>query len=80
MIKEIDDIRLETQKVSDQIPSIPRSHMEEEGHSLLIVDLLQLPRKFSYRKYRIDLLGFAAAWLLVFLLLALGYWITMIGV
>lgn len=79
MIKEINDIPVETQEVSAHVPSIPRSRLEEGGHSLLIVDLLQLPRKFSYRRYRIDLLGFAAAWLLVFFLLALGYWITTIG-
>jgi hypothetical protein len=69
----------ETQKISEHIPPIPRSQMEEEGHALLIVDLLRLPERFSYRRYRIDVLGFLLAWLWVALLLALGYWIVRIG-
>jgi len=70
---------LETQTISHIVPPVPRSRLEEEGQSLLIVDLLRLPRIFSYRRYRLDVLGFLAAWLWVALLLALGYWLTMIG-
>jgi hypothetical protein len=69
----------EMQKVSDIVPPIPRSRLEEDGHSLMIVDLLRLPRTFSYRRYRLDILGFLAAWLWVVLLLILGYWLTRIG-
>lgn len=69
----------ETEKISDFSRAIPRSKMEEEGHSLLIVDLLRLPRAFSYRRYRLDVIGFLLAWLWVALLLVLGYWITRIG-
>jgi hypothetical protein len=69
----------EAQKLSDIARTIPRSKLEEEGHSLLIVDLLRLPRTFSYRRYRLDVIGFLLAWLWVVLLLALGYWITRIG-
>jgi hypothetical protein len=69
----------ETQKISDVAPAIPRSKLEEEGHSLLIVDLLRLAQTFSYRRYRLDVIGFLLAWLWVVLLLALGYWITRIG-
>jgi hypothetical protein len=69
----------ETQKISDAAPAIPRSKLEEEGHSLLIVDLLRLARTFSYRRYRLDVIGFLLAWLWVVLLLGLGYWITRIG-
>jgi hypothetical protein len=76
-VEPVDEI--ETQKVSDIVPPIPRSRLEEEGHSLMIVDLLRLPRTFSYRRYRLDLLGFLAAWLWVALLLILGYWLTRIG-
>jgi hypothetical protein len=68
-----------TQEMSDVAPAIPRSKLEEEGHSLLIVDLLRLARTFSYRRYRLDVIGFLLAWLWVVLLLALGYWITRIG-
>jgi len=78
MIKE-EEVIVETQKISDTVPPIPRSKLEEEGHSLLIVDLLRLPRTFSYRRYRLDVIGFLLAWLWVVLLLALGYWITRIG-
>lgn len=71
--------QIEMQTISDQVPPIPRSQMEEEGHALLIVDLLRLPRTFSYRRYRYDVIGFLLAWLWVVLLLLLGWWITRIG-
>jgi hypothetical protein len=76
-VEPVDEI--ETQKVSDIVPPIPQSPLEEDGHSLMIVDLLRLPRRFSYRRYRLDILGFLAAWLWVALLLMLGYWLTRIG-
>jgi hypothetical protein len=76
-VEPVDEI--ETQKLSDIVPPIPRSRLEEDGHSLMIVDLLRLPRTFSYRRYRLDILGFLAAWLWVVLLLILGYWLTRIG-
>lgn len=69
----------ETQKISNIVPPIPRSKLEEDGHSLLIVDLLRLHQRFSYKRYRLDVLGFLLAWLWVVLLLALGYWVTRIG-
>ncbi len=77
--EDVSENRGEMQTISDIVPPIPRSQLEEEGHSLLIVDLLRLPQTFSYRRYRIDLIGFLLAWLWVVLLLALGYWITKIG-
>jgi hypothetical protein len=69
----------EMQTVSEIVPPIPRSQLEEDGYALLLVDLLRLPRRFRYRRYKIDVLGFLAAWLWVLLILALGYWITRIG-
>jgi hypothetical protein len=75
----IEEEKIEPRKISDNVPLITRSKMEEEGHSLLIVDLLRLARTFSYRRYRLDVIGFLLAWLWVALLLALGYWITRIG-
>lgn len=71
--------KVEMERISDLYPAVPKSELEENGHSLLIVDLLRLPRKFSYRRYRLDALGFAAGWLWVVLLLLLGYWLTKIG-
>jgi hypothetical protein len=76
---EENKISSETQKISDVATQIPLSKLEEEGHSLLIVDLLRLARNFSYRRYRLDVIGFLLAWLWVVLLLALGYWVTRIG-
>jgi len=76
---EENKLTFDTPKTSDVAPPIPRSKLEEEGHSLLIVDLLRLARTFSYRRYRLDVIGFLLAWLWVALLLALGYWITRIG-
>jgi hypothetical protein len=75
----IEEEKIEPRKILDNGPLITRSKMEEEGHSLLIVDLLRLARTFSYRRYRLDVIGFLLAWLWVALLLALGYWITRIG-
>ena len=69
----------ETQIISPHMPPIPHSPLEEDGHALLLVDLLRLPRTFTYRRYRLDVLGFLLAWLWVVLLLALGYWIARIG-
>lgn len=53
--------------------------LEEQGHSLLIVDLLSLPKKYSFKRYRIDIVGFAAAWLFVFVILFLTIWLAKIG-
>ena len=78
MASETNDL-VETQTISGHVPPIPRSQMEEAGHALLIVDLLRLPRTFSYRRYRLDVLGFLLGWLWVVLLLLLGWWITRIG-
>jgi hypothetical protein len=76
---EENEVNSETQKISDVAHAIRRSKLEEEGHSLLIVDLLRLPRTFSYRRYRLDIIGFLLAWLWVVLLLALGYWVARVG-
>ena len=69
----------ERSSVTSQADSLPLSQMEEDGHSLLIVDLLRLPRRFSYKRYRLDVIGFLLAWLWVVLLLALGWWVARIG-
>ena len=68
-----------SQTVSNLVPPSPPSRMEENGHSLLIVDLLRLPQRFSYKRYRLDVIGFLLAWLWVVLLLALGWWVARIG-
>ncbi|MGE5351926.1 MAG: sodium:solute symporter family protein [Acidobacteriota bacterium] len=46
--------------------------LEENGHSLLLVDLLSLNKKFSYKRYREDIVGFAWASLFVIGIFGLG--------
>ncbi|MFZ4621912.1 MAG: sodium:solute symporter family protein [Bacteroidota bacterium] len=52
---------------------------EEEGHSLLFVDFLSLPRKFSFKKYKVDVIGFAFAVLFVLGILGIGFYTAGIG-
>ena len=46
--------------------------LEENGHSLLLVDLLSLHKKFSFKKYRIDIVGFGWAVLFVIGIFLIG--------
>ena len=61
--------RLHTPVSVDDAPEAERkvraAHAEAHGEGLLLADLGQLHRTFSFRRYRIDLLGAAAALLLV---------------
>lgn len=43
-------------------PDVP---LEDQGHSLLVVDMLSLFRRFSFQRYRVDILGFIAAAILI---------------
>lgn len=47
--------------------------LEENGHSLLTVDLLSLHKKFTFKRYRIDVVGFLYAVLFVIFILGIGY-------
>ncbi|MFQ5606210.1 MAG: sodium:solute symporter [bacterium] len=51
----------------------------EKGHSLLIVNLLKLIKNFGYKKYKVDLIGFVLAWMIVFLIIAVTVWFAGIG-
>jgi Na+/proline symporter len=53
--------------------------LEENGHSLLLVDLLSLHRKFSFKKYRVDIVGFMWALLFVIGIFALGIIVAGLG-
>lgn len=53
--------------------------LEEQGHSLLVVDLLSLYKKFTFRRYSIDLKGFGLAMLFVVIIFALGLITANIG-
>ena len=46
--------------------------LEESGHSLLVVDLLSLTKKFSFKRYSIDLKGFGLAVVFVLVIFAIG--------
>jgi Na+/proline symporter len=53
--------------------------LEENGHSLLLVDLLSLHKKFTFKRYKTDLVGFGWAMLFVLAIFALGLIIAGIG-
>ena len=46
--------------------------LEENGHSLLLVDMLSLYKKFTFKRYREDIVGFAWAAVFVIAIFALG--------
>lgn len=57
----------------------PAPDPEAEGKGLLVVDLLSLPRRFSYRRYREDIVGFLAACAVVAALIAVALACAAIG-
>lgn len=52
-------------------PSSENESLEENGQSLLLVDLLSLHKKFSFKRYREDLVGFG--WAILFVLGIFGF-------
>jgi Na+/proline symporter len=64
-------IMLEGESVIDRKAGEKHESLEEHGHSLLLVDLLSLPRTFSIRRYRVDVTGFL--WAVLFVLAILGF-------
>jgi Na+/proline symporter len=57
----------------------PETSLEEQGHSLLLVDLFSLRRTFSFRKYRVDILGFVAATVLILVIIGSGLFLSRLG-
>lgn len=53
--------------------------LEEYGHSLILVDLLSLKSKFSFKKYKVDIIGFNLAILFVIAIFSLGFLISKLG-
>jgi Na+/proline symporter len=53
--------------------------LEEDGHSLLLVDLLSLKATFTWKRYRVDLIGFAKASAYVVIILAIAILTTYLG-
>jgi Na+/proline symporter len=73
------DMMLEGESVrsASGIPSTVSQ--EEEGHSLLFVDLLSLRQKFTWKRYRVDVIGFGMAVLFVLCILGIGFFSAGIG-
>jgi hypothetical protein len=53
--------------------------LDEQGHGSLLRDLLRLSRTFSLRRYRVDLIGFALAWLLAISMIGFYFWMSRWG-
>ena len=56
-----------------------KASLEENGASLLIVNLLSIKDKFSLKKYKVDIYGFAAAVLLVIVIIGIGLFTSSLG-
>lgn len=53
--------------------------LEENGHSLLLVDLLSLHKKFTFKRYRVDVVGFFWAMIFVLAIYFFGLFTASIG-
>lgn len=73
------NIMLEGESQSSKISEEQKDSLENNGHSLLIVDLLSLFKIFEYKNYRIDLLGFGLAIAFVLGILLIGFLSASIG-
>jgi hypothetical protein len=51
-----------------------RVHGEENGQASILRDLLKLRTTFTFRRYRVDVVGFFVAWLFVLAFIA-SYWV-----
>lgn len=49
------------------------THEDQNGQASLLRDLLKLRSTFSFRRYRVDVVGFVVAWLFVLAFIAF-YW------
>ncbi|MCX6134892.1 MAG: hypothetical protein NTU47_13855 [Ignavibacteriales bacterium] len=72
-------IMLEGESIAGIPEGAGNGTLEEQGHSLLLVDLLSLHKKFSFTRYSVDVKGFLWAVLFVAAILAAGVLTTYIG-
>jgi Na+/proline symporter len=70
---------LEGESIVDRKEATAGERLEENGHSLLLVDLLSLPKKFSFKRYRTDIVGFLWAVLFVIAIFAFAVLSTYLG-
>lgn len=71
----------ESAKMEGEKKSFMERLLSDKGvdQGLLLVDLLSLPRKFSWKRYRIDILGYLAASIIVVFLIALMVFLAQVG-
>jgi len=50
------------------------THENQNGQASLLRDLLKLRSTFTFRRYRVDVIGFIVAWLFVLVFIAF-YWL-----
>jgi Na+/proline symporter len=72
------DMMLEGESVAHK-SYVEGESLEDKGHGLLIVDLLSLKSKFSFKKYKIDIYGFGFAVLFVIAILLFGILTSNLG-
>ena len=77
------EIKLEGQSQAKS-KIIKKSRIEKffkssEDDGLLIVDLLSLKKRFSWARYKTDIIGFSAAFIIVIFLIALALFLAGIG-
>jgi hypothetical protein len=53
--------------------------LEDQGHSLLLVHFLSLYKKFTFKKYRVDVKGFGLAMLFVIIIFGIGLFTASLG-
>ena len=80
------DVEIKLEGISEGKPKesrrpwfLPGKGTEEESDGLILADLLSLGKKFSWKRYRVDIIGFAVASLIVGLLLSLLIFLARLG-
>ena len=65
----LEGVSIGVQKKAKKMSKIEKFFTSKEDEGLLLVDLLSLGKKFSWQRYKNDILGFSFASLLVFLII-----------
>ena len=73
------EILLEGESVGAKEEKGAKGSREEYGHGLLVVDLLRLSSRFTFKRYRTDLIGFGFAILFVVCIIGIGLLAASIG-
>jgi len=73
------EIKLEGMSESKRKKAMKEKGVEEVDDGLLIVDFLSLHKKFSWQRYRTDILGFSTMGILVVALIFLAIFLAGLG-